>query len=868
MEIIAEDKRPFGAIRLKPWQAYGFALLVTVVTLGLRLVFDGPLAGRPTLVIFTMPIMLSAFVGGLGAGLLATTASCLTASYYLFPPLNSFAVASTAERWQLLFLVLAGALISGLNEALHRARRRASVTIREHRETEQERERFFALSQDLLCVLGFDGYFKDLNSAWVETLGYTKAELLATKFIEFVHPADREATLAEAEKVSGGKALTSFENRYLCKDGSHRCFQWNVTPVVADRVMYGVARDITERKRVEATAAELAAIVEFSDDAIIGKNLQGLITSWNLGAEKTFGYAAHEMTGQPITRLIPPERQQEVAEILDRIKRGENVPHFETVRIRKDGSPVRVSITVSAIKDSAGNVVGASKVARDITERLLVEKARLSSEARYRTLFDYAPDGIVIANSQSVYLDANPSLCRMLGYSRDEFIGLCAADIVAQKEIEHVGEAIKEINGKSDHHREWQFRRKNGSLFEAEVIATMMPDGHLLGMIRDITERNRTQEALRQHAALFDQMYDAAIVWTWEGPITFWNRGAERLYGFTRAMALGQTSQELLRTQSPEGCAALNLALMRDGHWEGELEHITQAGRRITVETRMILIREPERTYVLEANRDITERKGAQRRINQLNSELEQRVTERTAQLEAANKELEAFSYSVSHDLRAPLRAVDGYVRMLKEDCADRLDAEGNRLLDVVSGEARRMGQLIDDLLAFSRLGREQMDGATIDMTALARGAFDSSTRTLPEPAPRFDFTALPSARGDLSMLRQVFVNLIGNAVKFTRRQPVPVITVGAISDAGETTYYVKDNGVGFDEQYRHKLFNVFQRLHSEEEFEGTGVGLALVKRIIHRHGGKVWAESKPDQGAAFYFTVPIGKEPANEQSH
>ena len=238
-----------------------------------------------------------------------------------------------------------------------------------------------------------------------------------------------------------------------------------------------------------------------------------------------------------------------------------------------------------------------------------------------------------------------------------------------------------------------------------------------------------------------------------------------------------------------------------------------------------------------------------------------QKLQAANQQLETANHELEAFSYSVSHDLRAPLRGVDGYVRMLQEDYGDRLDAEGNRLIGVVSSEAKRMGRLIDDLLAFSRMGRQQMQRNPVDMADLARGVFENLTSAAPGTAPRFELQPLPTAQGDAAMLRQVFANLLGNAVKFSRHQAAPVIDVGGSSRDGENTYYVKDNGAGFDEQYRHKLFGVFQRLHSEEEFEGTGVGLALVQRVIHRHGGKVWAESKPGLGAIFYFTLPTPKE-------
>jgi light-regulated signal transduction histidine kinase (bacteriophytochrome) len=242
----------------------------------------------------------------------------------------------------------------------------------------------------------------------------------------------------------------------------------------------------------------------------------------------------------------------------------------------------------------------------------------------------------------------------------------------------------------------------------------------------------------------------------------------------------------------------------------------------------------------------------------QLNATWEERLKERTASLEAAMKELEAFSYSVSHDLRAPLRGIDGFARALKEECGPALGAEGLRLLQVIRDQARRMTQLIDDLLAFSRAGRQQIDRSGTDMTELARSAFQTIVEALPSPAPALTLSALPVADGDRSMLRQVFANLLGNAVKFSSRQPAPHIQISGWTEDQMNIYCIRDNGVGFDPRYVHKLFGVFQRLHSVDEFEGTGVGLALVQRIVQRHGGRVWAEGKPKEGAAFYFTLPV----------
>ena len=273
------------------------------------------------------------------------------------------------------------------------------------------------------------------------------------------------------------------------------------------------------------------------------------------------------------------------------------------------------------------------------------------------------------------------------------------------------------------------------------------------------------------------------------------------------------------------------------------------------------------RAAALEASNRTLEHEMAERRraeddARALNIELERRVTERTAQLESANKELEGFSYSVSHDLRAPLRAVVGFSQMLLEDHAGQLDDEGRRKLDVIKDEAQRMGVLIDELLAFSRLGRKEIQMTEVDMTALARTAFESLSAQLNGANVAFHLGSLPKGTGDRVLLGQVWANLIANAVKFSSKRERPLIEVSAISDEDEHVYFVRDNGAGFDPRYRAKLFGVFQRLHDAAEFPGTGVGLALVQRIVVRHGGRVWAEGRPGQGASFYFTLP--KEQSN----
>jgi len=482
----------------------------------------------------------------------------------------------------------------------------------ERRRAEQELDRFFNLSLDLLCIAGFDGHFKRLNPAWEKTLGFTEVELLARPYLEFVHPDDRQVTQAEASKIAAGADTISFENRYRCKDGSYRWLLWKSTPVPDRQLVYASARDITERKKAEQALRRLAAIVESTDDAVVGKTLDGTIISWNPGAEVLYGYPADEVIGRPFSLLVPSDRPDEMSVILDRIRRGERVVHYETVRRRKDASLASISLTVSPLKDGAGRIVGASSIARDIT-------ARKQDEAR----------------------------------------------------------------------------------------------------------------------------------------------------------------------------------------------------------------------------------------LQQLNAELE-----------ATNKELEAFTYSVSHDLRAPLRHVDGFSRILVEEFGPQLDPTARRYLERMQKGVRNMATLVDDLLQLARISRQEVRRQVAGLGLLVAEVVADLEPETDGRQIEWRIGQLPFADCDPALMKQVFANLLSNAVKYTRPRQQAVIEVGTLNQNGQSAVFVRDNGVGFSMKYADKLFGVFQRLHRAEDFEGTGVGLATVQRIVHKHGGRVWAEAELDKGATFYFTLGAEANP------
>jgi PAS domain S-box-containing protein len=359
-----------------------------------------------------------------------------------------------------------------------------------------------------------------------------------------------------------------------------------------------------------------------------------------------------------------------------------------------------------------------------------------------------------------------------------------------------------------------------------------------------------------QQASLLNLTHDTIFVRDMNDVITYWNRGAQELYGWTAENAIGRYSQQLLQTVFPVPVDDIRAELLQTGRWDGELKKTRADGTEVVVASRWSLRRDEQArpVAVLETNNDITERKRREQEIQSLNQELAKRSTE----LESINKELEAFAYSISHDLRAPLRHMAGYTELLQKKASSGLDEKSNHYIMMMLESAKRMGNLIDDLLAFSRIGRAETQKTLVNLAQLVREALSEVREDTEGRNIAWKIGTLPDFYGDRSMLRLVLVNLISNAIKFTRTRPQAEIEIGSANGNGdELIVFIRDNGVGFDMKYVSKLFGVFQRLHQANEFEGTGIGLATVQRIIHRHGGKVWAEGVVDKGATFYFSTP-----------
>lgn len=509
-----------------------------------------------------------------------------------------------------------------------------------------------------------------------------------------------------------------------------------------------------------------------------------------------------------------------------------------------------------------------------MTTRKLVHESLRTSETRYRRLFETSRDGILILNAETLkIIEVNPFMMELLDYTREDFLGKelweigmfgdKAASRAACRDLQETGYLRYEdlpLESRSGKRREVEFVSNS---YDEDGQSVIQCD------IRDITDRKKLEFARERLVVIEKHSDDAIISKDLDGNIITWNTAAEKMFGYLGEEAIGKSVLLIIPPDHAEEEVAILSHISKGENVEHlETVRVRKDGTTVDVSLTVTPIRDKDGkiTGASKIARDVTQLKDALTEVRMLNVELEQRVTDRTSQLLAANKELEAFSYSISHDLRAPLRHINGFGLALLEDYNDKLDDVGKGYLTQIRAASQEMAALIDDVLKLALLSRSGMVPEHLDLTAMAQSIIDDLVAVDKNRKVNVKVNASLTVTGDKHLLHIMLANLLGNAWKFTSKTKGAEITFGVDVVDGEAVYFIRDNGAGFDMEYADKLFGVFQRLHRSDEFEGTGIGLATVQRIVNRHGGRIWAEGEVEKGAAFYFSLPDSIGEANER--
>jgi PAS domain S-box-containing protein len=875
----------------------------------------------------------------------------------------------------------------------------------------------------IIVVINPDQTIALINKAGCQTLGYEEREVVGQNWFDTFIPATvRDETKATfAQLIAGNSEGTAlYEHPILTSSGEGRTICWHNRPLQDDhgRItgILSAGEDITEWKKAEAEKTHLASFPRLNPNPVVEVDLAGKVHFLNPAAERLFPDLGRLGPGHPWLKGWEAwvgdflgnrsgEGRREIA-VGDRwynqaMYLVPEIPRIRiygldiTHRVRTDEQLLKIHEELEErVRERTSEIDMANqRLTSEIEQRERAQRGLKEQSRLLEAFFKHSLTPIVFLDRDFNFIRVNEAYA--VSCQRD------ASDFTGHNHFEFYPSDTKAIF-------HWVLETKKA--YQAFAMPFSLPDhpecvasywdwalvpilddagevDFLVYALNDVTERKLAEEEARKHAQLLDLANDPIIVCTIEGDVTYWNRGAEQLYGWSKQEAIGWNIHAFLQTEPAERIEDVQEVFFRDGYWEGEIVHSKKDGTKVTVLSRWTLQRDegnvpvafseinrditelkrkekelrdssrysrnlieasldslvtidadgkimdvsratelvtgverqqligsdfsdyftdPQkaregyrtafsegyvRDYplairhvsgrttevlynatvyrdetgkvqgVFAAARDVTELRAAQRALQRSHDELERRVEERTAELAAANRELESFSYSVSHDLQTPLRAIDGYSRMILRDHGDLFDADTRQKFATIRVNAQMMGQLINDLLAFSHLGRKEITLSKLDMEGLLDDAWQELQIVHTERKLNLDVRAMPPAFGDRTLIKQVLVNLLSNAIKFTKYRDCAKIEAGGYADGNQVTYYVIDNGVGFDMAYHDKMFGVFQRLHNHSEFEGTGVGLAIVQRIIHRHGGQVWAEGKPDQGASFYFSLQEQKE-------
>lgn len=620
----------------------------------------------------------------------------------------------------------------------------------------------------------------------------------------------------------------------------------------------------------------LAAIVDSSDDAIISKDLKGIITSWNRAAERMFGYSAKEAVGQSISILIPKDRIEEESRILEQIQRGGKIEHFETIRRRKDGHLLRVSAMISPIKDENGVIVGASKIVRDITSQLAMLEHLQQSEERFRTTLSSIGDAVISTDHQGKISFLNAVAEKLTGWKSDEAKGKFLPEvfkIINEFTREAVDNPVHNvlktgcIVGLANH---TILIAKDGS--ERPIDDSGAPilgaNGEIDGVVlvfRDVSERRTAEIASQRLAAIIHGSEDAIVAKDLNGIITEWNEGAHRIFGYTSEEMVGRSILNLIPPELHDEEKSI-IARLRRGERIDHFETIrrTKEGRSIEISLTISPVRNADGMVIGASKiaRDITERKRmerelltAQKQLQMYAMDLENKVEERTQVLQKAVSELEAFSYSLTHDLRGPLRAIQSFLQIVIEDHGAKLDKVMLEILNKAITSTQRMDTLILDLLAFTRLSHEAMPIDVVETEKIVKEIIQERTDF---QRPKAEIGILPpllNVLGNEPSLRQCLTNLLDNAVKFVPSGKTPQVTIYSEQMGPDVRLYVEDNGIGIEAQDQNQLFRMFSRLQGNA-YPGTGIGLAIVRKAVERMGGSAGMNSERGKGSRFWLQL------------
>lgn len=742
-------------------------------------------------------------------------------------------------------------------------------------------------------------FWKDANSR------YLGCNLLVAKSLGFDSPegivgkCDDEITSLTAkeaadfirkdrETMASNQSVLDIVEPMTMHDGRTIWLNTNKVPMHDDKGrvigVLGTWQDITERKRVEEEQRKLTTLIEYSHDFIAVADLDGRITFMNLGAKRMIGLDEDADPSQlKFNDYVPENWLEYFANTVLPTARDTGLWEGEMqLRHMKTGELIDVYRSTFMIRDSEDRPGFYATVTRDITgaKRAEVEIHRLNADlenrVRERTAELEEAQRLARVGSWVWHLEDNrvewsSELYRLMGFDSSQ----PAPPFEKQESLFtplswlKLRQAVnKSLSSGDPFQEELNYRQANGSwgMMRSAGESERDADGkliRLMGTAQDITELRRTEAELRKVTERLTLATEAGRVgiWDWDIPanILTWDQMMYELYGITAPQFSGAYDAWQTGVHPEDrkrGDEEIHMALRGEKDFDTEFRVSWPDGNVHVIRAHAIVRRDESGNplRMIGTNWDITEIKVAEESIRSLNETLKRQAVE----VGNANRELEAFSYSVSHDLRAPLRAIDGFSRIIMEDYGGLLPAEAREYLQDVRTGTQQMGRLVDDLLDFSRLGRQTIRKIKVDTDGMVRQCVDELKTSVGNRRIEFVIGALPACHGDPSLLKQVWLNLLGNAVKYTGKRESATVEIGSRKEPdGELVYFVRDNGVGFDMRYAHKLFGVFQRLHRSEEYEGTGVGLAIVQRIVNRHGGRVRAESEPDKGAAFFFTLP-----------